>query len=107
QLEDHEVVLDLVAHARRDEARAVALAGGEQLDDVRVTLDALEDLLLHLEAHLVLTRHALLEALDRDRPAQRGLRFDPALLAEVRLREATGPELDRLTGLVHDERVDA
>ena len=106
QLEDHEVVLDLVADRRRDEPGAVAFARAEQLDDVRVTLDALEDLLLHLEAHLVLAATRPLQALDRDRAAQRGLRLDPALLAEVRLREAAGAELDRLAGLVDDERVD-
>ena len=89
QLEDHEVVLDLVADRRRDEPGAVAFARGEQLDDVRVTLDALEDLLLHLEAHLVLAGDAALQTLDRDRAAQRRLRLDPALLAEIRLREAT------------------
>ena len=85
---------------------AVAFARREQLDDVRVTLDALQDLLLHLEPHLVLAAHAALQALDRDRPAQRRLRLDPALLAEVRLREAAAAELDRLPGLVDDERVD-
>ena len=106
QLENHEVVLDPLAHHRRDEPRAIAFTGAEQLDDVRVTLDALQDLLLHLEPHLVLARHAALQALDRDRPAQRGLALDPALLAEVGLREPARAELDRLTGLVDHERVD-
>ena len=69
-LEDDEVVLDLVADRRRDELRVVALARGEQLDDVRVTLDALEELLLHLEAHLVFVGDAALQDLDDDRPAE-------------------------------------
>ncbi len=45
--------------ARRDERRRLSPSPeAEQLDDVRVTLDALEDLLLHLEPHLVLAGHA-------------------------------------------------
>src|ERR1051326_6154501 len=89
-----------------DEAGAVALARAEQLDDVGVTLDALQDLLLHLEPHLILGRDAALQRLDRDRAAQRGLGLDPALLAEIALGEPARAELDRHAGLVDDERVD-
>jgi len=56
-----------------------------------VTLDALEDLLLHLEPHLIFAADAALQRLDRDRPAQGGLRLDPALLAEVALGEPAMP----------------
>ncbi len=105
QLEDHEVVLDLVAHLGRDEVLVVRLARGQKLHDVGVTLDPLQDLLLHLEPHRVLRRHALLEDLDRDVAPVGGLGLDPALLAQVRLGEAAGAELDRLAVLVHDERV--
>ena len=109
QLEDHELVLDLVADARREEVRRPSSSPEhEQLDDVRVPLHALEELLLHLEAHLVLARLTpFCRILIDDRAAEVGLRLDPALLAEVGLGEAARAELDRQAARVEHERVRA
>ena len=96
QLEDHEVVLDLVAHRRRDEAGAVAFARARAArrcsgDPGRARGSPSPS----GSASGPRPMTPLLQTLDRDRAAQRGLRFDPALLAEVRLREPAGAELDR------------
>ncbi len=105
QLEDHEVVLDAIADRGRDEVRVVRLARGVERHDVRVPLHALEQLLLHLEPERVLGGDVALQHLDRDLPAERRLGLDPALFAEVGLREAAGAELDGLPVLVDDEPV--
>ena len=91
----------------RNEVGVVRLARRQQLDDVGVALNVFEDLLLQLEAHLVLDRHAPLQDLDGDLAAEGGLRFDPDLLAEVGLGEAARAELDRQPGVVDHERVAA
>ena len=106
-LEDHVLGLDVLADRRRDELGLVAFARGVEADDVRVALDALEELLLHLEAHVIFFADALLQDLDDDRAAEVGLRLEPALLAEVRLGEAAGAELHGLTQRVEDEAVGA
>src|SRR5687767_12988889 len=67
----------------------------------------LEDLLLELEAHLILHRDPLLKDLDGDLAAEGGLRFRPHFLTEVRLREATGAELERKPRVVQHELVAA
>jgi hypothetical protein len=105
-LQDHELGIDLVADRGRYE-RVVALARGEQLHHVRVPLHPLEELLLHLETHVIFVTYALLEDLDDDLAAEVGLRLEPALFAEVGLGEAARAELDRHASRVEHERIRA
>ena len=63
----------------------------------------LQDLLLDLEAHLVLEGDALLQDLDGHLPAEVGLRLQPDLLAQVGLGEAARTELDGMPlGIQHE-----
>src|SRR5207253_8978700 len=106
-LEDHKVVLDLVADRRRDELDIVALARRVERDDVGVSLHALEKLLLDLEAHAVFVDDALLKNLDDDVATEVGLRLEPALFAEIRLGESTAAHLDGQATRIEHERVRA
>src|SRR5262249_25957071 len=106
-LEDEKFPFYVALNRGGDEVGILRFARGIKAHDVRMPLQALEELLLHWKARVAPLAPAPRENLYDDPPAEAGFRIAPSFHAEVGLRRAPRADLDRHSARIEQERVRA